>query len=388
MTFKGYRRPDGRVGVRNHVAVVSGVLCGDVVGKKIVEKSKGDVVYIYNPNGCGQNQKDTETTVEIISGLVANGNVYGALIVGLGCEMIQKDRYLNAIKAKTNKPVYYINIQETGGVNRTVEAGLKIVEQLVEEASKCERVDCDLSELALGLECGGSDPTSGFSSNTVLGKVTDTIIDAGGSAYMSETAECIGAEHIMRERGRTPEIGEQLYNAVVNWEKARYEESGENVRTANPSPGNKEGGLTTLSEKSLGCIHKSGSRPFDGCYEYGKMINEKGLFFIDATAYDVVNTVALVAAGAQVVAFTTGRGNPIGNPVAPVVKITGNHDAAVWLEDFIDIDTSASITGQKTFEQLGQEMLEFIIDVCNGKETKAEINGACEVGINQNYSYS
>lgn len=387
MKFMGYKRPDGRVGVRNHVVVMPGVLCAESAAKKICDAVPG-AVYLRNQNGCAQNGKDSFVTLDILSGMIANGNVYAVLIVGLGCEMLRESEYRKAISAKTSKPVHYICIQEEGGIAKTVKKGVEITEKLMADAAKCERTELELSELFLGLECGGSDPTSGFSSNTVLGKVTDTLIEAGGTAVMSETAECIGAEHILRTRGKTPEIGEQLYNTVIEWEKARFEESGEDIRNSNPSPGNKEGGITTLSEKSLGCIHKSGTHPFDGVFRYGQLIEGHGLYYIDATAYDVVNTVALVASGAQVVAFTTGRGNPIGNPIAPVVKITGNRHTATFLEDFIDFDTSESITGEKSFDELGAEMLEKILSVCSGEPTKAEINGAVEMGINQNYSYT
>ena len=386
MKFKAYKRPDGRVGIRNHVVVMPGVLCAEVAAKKICDAVPG-TVYLRNQIGCGLNSKDTFTTMDILSGMIANGNVFGVLIVGLGCEMQREAEYRKAIEAKAGKPVHYICIQEEGGIARTVEKGSAIVRKMREEADKCERVEVELSELFLGLECGGSDPTSGFSSNTVLGVVTDKIIEAGGTAAMSETAECIGAEHILRTRGKTPEIGEELYKTVIDWEQARYEESGEDIRNGNPSPGNKDGGITTLSEKSLGCIHKSGSHPFEGVYQYGQLISEHGLHYINAPAFDVINTVALIASGAQIVAFTTGRGNPIGNPIAPVLKITGNHQTAEWMEDFIDFDTSESITGEKSFDELGDEMLAKIISICNGELTKAEINGAVEMEINQDYSY-
>jgi len=386
MKFNGYKRQDGHVGVRNHVVVMPGVLCSEVATKKIVDKVEG-LTYIYNPNGCVQNHKDTAVTLDILSGMIANGNVYGALIVGLGCETTQKNDYINAIKAKTNKPIFYISIQEEGGIQKTVEAGVKIVESMKKEANKCVREEIDLSELILGLECGGSDSTSGFSANTVLGNTSDRIIDFGGTTVLSETSEAIGAEHILRFRGKTPEIGQRIYEAILKWEKDRYEESGEDVRTNNPTPGNKEGGLTTLSEKSLGCIHKSGTRPFDGLYEYGQIIDKKGLFFLNATAYDVANVTALAASGAQIVAFTTGRGNPVGNPIVPVVKITGNHETFARLNDFIDIDTSDSITGVKSFEEIGGELLDYVISVCNGETVKAEDNGASEVAINQNSSF-
>lgn len=386
MKFRGYRRPDGRVGVRNHVVVMPGVLCAEAAAKKIADKAEG-AAFIYNPNGCGQCGKDSACTLEILSGIIANGNVYGALIVGLGCETLQKDRYLNAIMAKTSKPVYHISIQGEGGIAKTVEAGVKIVLALKEAAEKCEREDIEVSELILGLECGGSDPTSGFSANTVLGNTSDRLIDMGGSAVISETAEAIGAEHILRNKGRTPEIGQKIYEAIVKWEKDRSAESGEDIRSNNPSPGNIAGGITTLSEKSLGCIHKCGSKPFDGFYEYGEMIDKKGLHFLNATAYDVANVVALVAAGAQIVAFTTGMGNPVGNPISPVVKITGNRETAVRLSDIIDFDTSGSINGEKSIERLGGELMDYIIDVCGGESVKAEDNGAVEMSINQNYCY-
>ena len=222
----------------------------------------------------------------------------------------------------------------------------------------------------------------------MLGLVTDEVIDAGGTAILSETVECIGAEHILRQNGRTPEIGEQIYQAILDWEQKRYEESGQDVRCGNPSPGNMAGGITTLTEKSLGCIHKAGSRPFDGCLEYGQWIDKKGLYFVNAAASDVLSVTALAAAGATLVAFTTGLGNPIGNPVTPVVKITGNHDTAEALCEIIDIDTSASIRGEKSLPELKTEMLSVFADVMNGKKTRAEENGANELSINQCYSYA
>lgn len=384
-TFMGYRRSDGCVGIRNHVVVMPGVLCADVAVRKI-HAAQPDSVYMYNPHGCGQNPRDCAVTLDILTGLLANGNVYGALIVGLGCEMMQEEMYMKGIAAKTNKPIRYIAIQREGSIAATVAKGTEIVRELLEEAAKCEREEIDISELRLGLECGGSDPTSGISSNTVLGLVTDRLIENGGTAYMSETAEAIGAEHVMRRRGRTPEIGDQLFNTIIQWEKDRKDETGIDIRESNPSPGNRASGLTTLAEKSLGCIHKSGSHPFDGCVKYGELIREKGLFFIDATAYDVANTVALIAAGAQIVAFTTGMGNPVGNPVAPVLKITGNGDTARRMYDFIDFDTSATLSGG-SFEELADKMFNTILDICGGAPVKAELNGACEMSINQNYSY-
>lgn len=385
MKFKGYKRPDGSVGVRNHVVVMPGCLCSAGAAKKTVEASPG-TIYLHNPNGCAQNSEDTGLTLEILSGMIANGNVYGALIIGLGCETIQEDRYMEAIRAKTDKSVYYISLQQEGGLAKTVEKGVEITQQLRAEADKCERVDCDISDLILGMECGGSDPTSGFSVNTVLGNTSDRIVDMGGTTVLSETPEAIGAENILKRRGITPEIGQKLYDAVKRCEQL-YIDAGEDIRNTNPSPGNKAGGITTLEEKSLGCIHKSGTKPFTDVVDYGKPIKQKGLLFMDTTAYDTASTVAKIAGGAQVVVFTTGRGTPIGNAVAPVIKATGNHDTFTFLNDIMDFDTSDSYMGDKTIEELGLELLEYIVDVCNGELVKAEINDISEMAINQLHSY-
>jgi len=386
MKFNGYKRPDGHIGIRNHVVVIPGVICAAGVAQKIANKVEG-IQYLYNPNGCAQNSRDTAITLEILSGLIANGNVYGALIVGLGCEMIRKDTYLEAIRKKTNKPIYYISIQEEGGIQKTVAKGVELVKALNEDASKCVREECDLSDIILGLECGGSDPTSGFSANAVLGNTSDRLVDMNGTSVLCETPEAIGAEHILKRRGQTPEVGQKLHDTVMKYEKM-FIDMGEDIRKTNPSPGNKASGITTLEEKSIGCVHKSGTKPFSEVYEYGQMIDKKGLVFMDGTAYDVASVVSLIAGGAQIVAFTTGMGTPVGNAIAPVVKITGNHDTAVRLNDLIDFDTSDSITGNKSVEELGEELLSYIVQVCNGKNVKAEDNGISDMAINQFNSYA
>lgn len=386
MKFNGYKRSDGHVGIRNHVVVMPGVICAAGVAQKIANKTD-NVQYLYNPKGCAQSLKDTAITLEILSGMIANGNVYGALIVGLGCETIRKDMYLEAIRNKTDKPIHYISIQEEGGIQKTVTKGIEIVKALREEANQCERVECHISDIILGLECGGSDPTSGLSANVVLGNTSDKLVDLGGTSVLCETSEAIGAEHILKSRGKKPIIGQKLYDTILKYEKM-FEDIGENIRGANPSPGNKASGITTLEEKSLGCIRKSGTKPFSGVYEYGQMIDKKGLLFMDGTAYDVASVASLIAGGAQVVAFTTGMGTPVGNAIAPVIKITGNHDTAIRLNDMIDFDTSASISGKKTVEGLSGELLRYMVHVFNGEKVKAEINGISDMAINQFYSYA
>ena len=384
-TFQGYRRADGRVGVRNLILVMPGVHCSEVAARKIVQAVPG-TTFLPNPSGCGQSRYDMQTALKVLSGLCTNGNVYGVLIVGLGCEFLQEADYREAILSRGDLPLHYISIQEEGGITRTAEAGAALARKMVGEAQSCRREEIPLSELILGLECGGSDPTSGLSANVVLGRVTDLVIEAGGSAIMSETAEAVGAEHILKTRGKTPEIGQKLYDAVTGWERARQAETGENIRESNPSPGNLASGLTTLAEKSLGCLHKSGSHPFEDCLEYGDKIGSNGLFFLNAPSYDILNTTALAAAGAQLIAFTTGMGNPIGNPVAPVVKITGNHTTAMRMADFIDFDTSATLSGSLSPDQAASDLLSLLIGVAGGRPSLAEINGACEISINQSFS--
>ena len=383
MEFMGYKRKDGKVGVRNHVIVVPGVICAAVAAKRIAEKT--GAVLVGNPNGCGQSPEDTATTLEIVTGLIANPNVFGALIVGLGCEALQEERYRSALAKLTDKPVEYIKMQDRG-LEKTVEKGVEIAGRLLEDAAKVKRQPCDMAGIILGLECGGSDPTSGLCSNVVLGKVSDMIIDMGGSAALTETPEAVGAEHILKRRGATPEIGQKIYDSIKAFEQM-FLDRGMNVRDGNPSPGNIASGITTLEEKSLGCIHKAGTRPFAGFYRYGEQITGKGLCFIDTTAFDVASVTAKAAAGSQITVFTTGRGNPVGNPVCPVIKMTANRDTATRLADIIDFDSSGAIAGEASQEQLADELLAYIVRVCEGELTKAEINGSGEILINQQMSY-
>ena len=374
-TFMGYKRPYGRVGIRNHVVVMPGVNCAEIAARRIAESCKGSTL-LTNPYGCVQSQGDTQITLKILAGLLANPNVHSVLIVGLGCETMQKDMYLEAVEERSpRKRVKYISIQQCGGIGRTVARGISIVQELMAEAEKCKREPCPIGELMLGLECGGSDPTSGICANVALGIVSDRLVDMGGSSVISETSEAIGAEHILKARGATPEIGQKIYD-TIKWKDDAYREMGEDIRNSNPTPGNIRSGLTTLEEKSLGCINKSGTRPFTGCYAYGEMITTRGPAFLETGAYDPLSTIGELASGCQTVAFTTGMGNPMGCAVGPVIKITGNHQTYEWMNDLLDFDCSASLRGEKSHAQVADELFDLIIDVCEGKLTKAEINGS------------
>lgn len=378
MKFMGYKRSYGKVGIRNHVVVMPGVLCSDVAARHIVDAVKGSV-YLFNPQGCPDN---VETVLEVYSGLLANPNVYAALIVGNGCETVTEEKYRHAINQKVkDKQIAYISIQGEGGLAKAVAKGSEIVRTMMADAAACKREECDVRELMIGLECGGSDPTSGISANAALGLVTDRIVGLGGSAVISETSEAIGAEHIMRARGNTPEIGNAIYEAICRRAKV-FEDAGKDIRASNPSAGNIRSGLTTLEEKSLGRINKSGTTPFMGCYHYGEMVTTKGLNFMETAAYDPISTAAEIAGGCQVVFFTSGMGNPMGNPIAPVIKITGNHHTA-QMTDIIDYDTSATLRGEKTLQQVSDELFALLIDVANGRPTLAELNGADAMLLDQ-----
>ena len=383
MRFLGYKRADGKTGVRNHVVVMPGVICADVAARSVAAAT--GAVYLQNPYGCGQTGADTERTLHILSGLLANPNVFGALIVGLGCEFLREERYRKAVEQKSpGKPIRYVCIQTDGSIAGAVEKGISSVRELVDKAAECTRVDCDISQLILGLECGGSDPTSGISANAVLGKVTDRLVDLGATAVISETVEAIGAEHILLERGATPEIGRAIYNCVRD-KDAAFMALGENIRDCNPSPGNIESGITTLEEKSLGCINKSGTRPFTALVGYGDAVSTSGVVFMDTTAFDAASVTAKIAGGCQAVVFTTGMGNPIGNAIAPVIKMTGNRETYRNLSDMLDFETGGTLVGEKTIDGSADELIDIILDVCSGRSVKAEINGADVISIDHHH---
>lgn len=385
MEFMGYKRSDGRVGIRNHVLIVPSCACSGDVARKIASEVPGTVC-MNNQNGCGQVKGDLKITLDTLSGFIANPNVYATLVVGLGCEQLQFTVIEEKVRTLTNKPLEFVGIQQEGGIFRTLEKGKTIAEQLVAEASKCKREPSDISNLILGTNCGGSDPTSGLSANLVVGDISDRLSDLNATTIISETPEFVGAEHVLAKQAKTPEIGEQIIGIVKNFEE-KLAVVGESLREGNPSPGNIAGGVTTLEEKSLGCIHKAGSRPIQAVFSPGEMIDVHGTVIMDTVAYDVASVADMTASGSQMTLFTTGMGNPIGNPIVPVLKATGNSETFKWNNDFMDFDTSASISGEKTIHELGGELLDLIIEVCNGKLVKAEEWGMTEIAINHLCTY-
>lgn len=379
MNFLGYKKPDGRVGVRNYVLVLPASVCATDTARIVSQQVQGTVTF-HNQNGCSQVPSDQQLTMDIMAGFAANPNIYGTVVISLGCENCQMDLVVKAIQERTNKPIKQVIIQESGGTIKAVEKAVRYAREMVIEASMVQREEFDISHLIVGTNCGGSDPTSGLASNPVVGDLSDRLVDLGSTSILSETTEFIGAEHILARRAKNEEVRNRIFEIVHRYEKA-LQLVGEEVREGNPSPGNKAGGLTTLEEKSLGCIHKGGHREINAVYDYAKQIDEKGLVIMDTPGNDFSSVAGMVAGGCQVVVFTTGRGNVMGNPICPVIKLTGNKLTYEKMEDNMDFNASPVIYGQKTIEELGKELLDLTIEVANGKQTKSEALGFMEIAI-------
>ena len=373
MKFWGYRRPDGRVGTRNHVLILATVGCAAETARLAAEGLYGAVSFI-NQNGCGESSRNLRRTRDVLLGLAAHPNVYGVVAIGLGCEINRMDDFLAELKARTSKPVEALLIQEEGGTIETVAKGKKIARRMIIEASMCRREECDLSELILGVECGGSDATSGLVSNPVMGLVSDRVVAAGGTSMFSETVEMIGAEHILARRAATPEVGQKILDYVRHREQEQID-AGEDVRKTKPSPGNKDGGITTLEEKSLGCIYKGGSTPIVDMIDCAHAPEKKGLVLMDTPCYDMLSVTAKAAGGCQLIVFTTGRGNAIGNPVVPVMKVTANGDTFRRMNDNIDLDMSGVLTENVSLDEMADRTLRQIADTLSGRLTSAEVLG-------------
>ena len=379
MNFLGYRRPDGKVGIRNKVLILPASVCAADTAR-IVANQVAETVTFHNQNGCSQVESDLDITLRTMAGFAANPNIYGTVVISLGCEGCQMDIVVDAIKKLTNKPIKTFIIQECGGTVKTAELAIRAAKEMVQEASMLQREEFPLSELILGTECGGSDPTSGIASNPLIGEVCDRLIDNGGTAILSETPEFIGGEHILAHRGATPEIGEQILGIVHRFEE-HLRNVGEEIRDGNPTPGNKAGGITTLEEKSLGCIHKSGHRPIQAVYDYAMPVDKKGLVIVDTPGNDPSSVAGMVASGAQVVIFSTGRGTPTGNPISPVIKITANERTYGKMSDNIDIDCSRLLNEPEAMDEMADNTLQEIINVASGKITKSESLGFMEIAI-------
>lgn len=378
MALWGYVRPDGSIGVRNHVLIISSVVCANEVTSSVSNSVPGTVCVIHN-EGCGQLGVDYEQTLRTLIGFGRNPNVASVLVVGLGCEKLDPRLLADGISS-SGKRVEVLVIQEEGGTIRAKEKGMKIAKELVSEASRMTREPIDLSSIVLALECGGSDATSGIAANPAMGFASDYIVKAGGTSILSETPEFIGAEHILAKRAINEEVARRIYEIVERAEKSALA-MGVDLRGTQPTRGNIEGGITTIEEKSLGCIYKAGKSPIQGVLEYAELPKGKGLWIMDTPGHDVQSITGMVAGGAQVVLFSTGRGTPVGCPIAPVIKITGNPITYQKMKDNIDINAGTIILGLETIEEVGLRIVEELFSVVNGKMTKAEALGHREFAI-------
>ena len=374
----GFRRLDQKIGIRNHMLVIPSVICAGHVAESIAQNVPG-AVSIPNQYGCGQMGKDFEQTFRTLVGVGRNPNVGAVLVVGLGCELLRPENLAREI-AESKKPVEMITIQNEGGTSAAIEKGISIAKRLMEKIQMVHPEPCPVSELILGLECGGSDSTSGLASNPAVGYASDLLIKAGGSAILTETPEMIGAEHVLAKRAVNASVADKLVSVVNAFEQKVFNE-GCDIRGTQPCPGNMEGGITTIEEKSLGCAFKAGTSPIQGVIMYSEPVCVKGLTIMDAPGHDIQSMVGMLASGAQVMVFTTGRGNPCGTPIAPVVKVTGNRETYRQMKENTDVYVGDLLHGGSSLEDEGSKVYDTIIRVCNGELTASEKLGHREFGI-------
>jgi len=368
--FYGYERPDGSVGVRNHLLVLTPMDCSIEPARKIAAQVEGAVA-VTQHHGCGFDWMVANTLI----GTGRNPNVAGVLLVGLGCESLTCEALADGIEP-TGKPVETLVIQEEGGSVKTTEKGVRILRRMAEEVSELVREPFPLSKLMLAVECGGSDASSGLAANPAVGVAADMLVDEGGTVVFGETQEMTGTQHVLARRAVDAEVAEAIH-AMIGRQELRMRAAGIDSRFM--SKGNVEGGLTTIEEKSLGAIRKGGTRPIQGVLGTGRegfdYPSRPGLWLQDGTGRDVPSVTGMVAAGAQVVAFTTGRGSTTGHAIAPVLKVTGNPLTYSRMGDNMDVNAGAILDGSETLRSVGEGIFRDVVEVASGRMTKAEALG-------------
>lgn len=377
-TFQGYRRKDGRAGVRNHVLALASVGCANAVVDHI-GAGLPEVVAISHVYGCSQIGDDLAQTRRVLEEFAMHPNVGAVLLVGLGCETMPTLEMAEQL-ATRGVAVQRLIIQDEGGTRATAARGLAIARELLQEVSSAKREPIPLSNLIVAVECGGSDAWSGVTANPAVGVASDMVIRAGGSVILSEVPEFIGAEHLLAARAADPFVARQIVEAVFRREQ-EANRMGVDMRGGQPTPGNMAGGLTTIEEKSLGAIHKGGSSPLREFIPYAHRPTQRGLVIMDTPGNDPESVTAMVAGGAQVVVFTTGRGSPTGCPIAPVIKVASNTAMYRRLRDDMDIDAGVIISAGESLTSVGQCIFDEIVAVADGKRTAAEAWGHKEFAI-------
>lgn len=378
MQIQGYLRADGRVGVRNHVLILPISYEVNQIADRISTRVPGTVTF-RNQHGMSQSGDDLEQTFRVYEGFATHPNVFGVVILASGYEPHDLNKLFQSAKA-AGKQVELITLQTAGGMRGAIDQGAAFASQWVTDRDAVVRVPVPLASIILGTECGGSDACSGISGNPALGVVSDLLVAEGGTSILSETTELIGAEHLLADRAITPEVGEQILYVVRRLEENAMK-MGVDIRGAQPSPGNMDGGITTIEEKSLGCIYKGGTTPIREVIEYAERPTEHGLVIMDTPGHDIEQITGMVAGGSQVVIFTTGRGTPTGSPIAPCIKVATNTYTFDNMADNIDFNAGTVIDGVESVQEAGERLFKLMIDVLNGAPTKAEVLGHREFGI-------
>jgi len=368
--FMGFHRPDGRVGARNLVGVIPSVTCANDVAQAIVTEVQGTVGYFHH-QGCCQLPPDLDRVTATLTSLGQSPNLGAVLIVSLGCEGTDFEQMYKTIEA-SGKPVRIIGIQELGGVSNAIQKGIDLARELVMEISGQQRQPAPIDKAVMAIKCGASDTTSGMASNCVIGYIADRMVDLGATVIFGETTEFIGGEHLLARRAVTPEVGQKIFD-IVNAMETRAKSLGCDMRKGQPTPGNIAGGLSSIEEKTLGAIVKSGTRPIQGVLDYPALVTtQKGLWIKDTPGREPEILTGMAATGAQFMMFSTGRGAPQGFPSMPVIKICGNPNTFERMKNDMDINAGLIITGDKTIEEVGEEAFQKMLRVLGGEMTKNE----------------
>lgn len=382
-TFQGYHRPGGRVGTRNFVGVLTSVNCSASTARMIADQFRGrgaleayphvdGVMALTHDSGCGLVPASTggQVLLRTLRGYARHPNFGGLLVLGLGCEMIPVSALVEDLGLPEGTLVETMTIQDTGGIRATVRAAVERIEAMLPVVDAARRAPADLSHLVLGLNCGGSDGYSGITANPALGHASDLLVGAGGTAVLAETPEIYGAEHLLTARAVSDQVARKLLDRIAWWEE--YAAAGGGTLDNNPSPGNKAGGLTTILEKSLGAVAKAGTAELGAVYEYAEPVTEPGLGFMDTPGYDPVSVTGLVAGGANLVCFTTGRGSVLGSRPAPTIKLATNTPMYERMRDDMDLNCGGIADGTASVEGVGAQIFERIVAVASGERTVSE----------------
>jgi altronate hydrolase len=382
--FQGYRRADDRAGTRNYIGIVATVNCAATVARAIAAQFSelvladfprvDGVAAFAHGSGCGMTRGDGLAILQrTLAGFARHPNLGGVLVLGLGCEVNQGSELFERYGLVESELCQFATIQELGGTRAAIADGVRRVREMLPLVNRAERAPIPVSELSLGLKCGGSDGYSGISANPALGVAADLLVAAGGTVILSETPEIYGAEHLLYSRARSPEVAERL-RARIGWWQEYLRRHGAEMDN-NPSPGNKSGGISTILEKSLGAVAKSGTSALSGVFEYAEPIRQRGLVFMDSPGYDPCSVTGQIASGANVVCFTTGRGSVFGSKPVPTLKLSTNTALFERMGDDIDVNCGTIIDGSATIEEVGQQILREVIAVASGKRSRSEDNG-------------